>query len=67
MKTWQFALLIVVIAVLAAAVTERIDRRLQAIQEILEEQWTIMDSDAYGEIDRYEDVPEEELFEPEEF
>lgn len=47
--------------------THKIDQRLQAIQEILEEQWTLMDSSAYEEIDRYKDMPEGELFEAEEF
>ncbi|MGH7166791.1 MAG: hypothetical protein ACREIS_14825 [Nitrospiraceae bacterium] len=66
MKFWQF---LVLIAILLALLFEMawsnatVERRLQSIQEVLEEQWTIMDSDAYGEIDRYRDMPDE----PEEF
>lgn len=70
MKGWQFGWLVVLLLILICAIIfgdRREERRLQYIQEVLEEQWTIMDSDAYAEIDRYKDMPESELFEPEEF
>lgn len=70
MKGWQFAGLIWVLCGIAWVIARgnnRAEHRLQAIQEVLEEQWTIMDSDAYKEIDRYKDTPDEELYEPEKF
>lgn len=66
MKNWQFFVLIAVLFLLITKLDDVIGR-LQYIQEILEEQWTIMDSSAYEQIDRYKDMPEEELFEGERF
>lgn len=66
MKNWQFFILIAVLFLLITKVDDVIGR-LQYVQEILEEQWTIMDSSAYKQIDRYKDMPEEELFEGERF
>lgn len=63
MKNWQFALLVVLLVGILVTMSEglfRANRRLQYIQEVLEEQWTIMDSDAYDRIDRYKDLPPEE-------
>lgn len=66
MKNWQFFVLIAVLFLLITKLDDVIGR-LQYIQEILEEQWTIMDSSAYEQIDRYKDMPEGELFEGERF
>jgi hypothetical protein len=70
MKNWQFAILILSLFGITWAIARgnaRNESRLQYIQEILEEQWTIMDSSAYEKIDRYKDMPEGELFEAEQF
>lgn len=65
MKSWQFFLLFVVLVVILLElhdVNVKLNVKLQYIQEVLEEQWTIMDSDAYAKIDRYKDIPKEELY-----
>lgn len=61
MKGWQFVALIVVLLALlieTAWSNATVERRLQAIQEVLEEQWTIMDSSAIEEVDRYRGMPD---------